>query len=127
MTPRGTPRKAVSGGFRTVTSVVMLMMFGPPVIAGLVFWLVGREDIGGLIACILVIPSWIGAWLAWSILTPRWRIWAYERVDDLDDLKAQAVTAGLIWPDGHFFERTEIRSPDQRQRIKQLEDAHLRR
>ena len=62
-------------------------------------------------------------WFGWSTQVPRWRIWAYRRVDDIDALKAAAVSAGLIWPEGHFFERTELRSRDQVEEIRRLETA----
>jgi hypothetical protein len=122
-----TAAKAVRHGLLTVNGAVMLLMFGPPALVGGLFWLFGRSDLGGLAACIVVVPSWICAWLAWSILTPRWRVWAYQRVDNIDELKARAVEAGVIWPDGHFFERTEIRSAEQRRRILEIEDAYRRR
>jgi hypothetical protein len=63
------------------------------------------------------------AWLWWSLAVPRWRVWAYERVDDIPALKAQAVTALLVWPDGHFLSRTEIKSPALAAREKELEAA----
>lgn len=50
------------------------------------------------------------AWLWWSLSVPRWRVWAFERVDSIAELKLAAVAAGVIWPDGHFFGRTEIKS-----------------
>ncbi|WGM46380.1 hypothetical protein KOAAANKH_01248 [Brevundimonas sp. NIBR10] len=126
MTQTISAKRAVGHGLLTVNGTVMLMMFGPPAIVGVVFWLLGMQDIGGLIALIVIVPSWIGAWIAWSILTPRWRIWAYERVENLDELKGHAVAAGVIWPEGHFLERTEIRSPAQRARLRELEEAHRR-
>jgi hypothetical protein len=83
-----------------------------------------RDLAGGLAGLILVVclPS---AWLTWSLLVPRWRLWAYERVDDLDELKARGVEAGLIWREGHIFERTEFRTRDQRERLQALEQAWL--
>jgi hypothetical protein len=50
------------------------------------------------------------AWLWWSITVPRWRLWADKRVEDVAQLKILAVKAGLTWPDGHVFERTEIKT-----------------
>ena len=60
--------------------------------------------------------------LIWSIQTPRWRLWAYRVVDDVVELKRLAVEDQLIWPDGHFFERTELASAKMREQIKMLEN-----
>ena len=50
------------------------------------------------------------AWGWWSFAVPRWRLWAYERVGDISELKRRAVAVGLTWPDGHIFEKTEFKS-----------------
>ena len=57
-----------------------------------------------------VVSGFILAWTWWSVMVPKWRLWAYRRVDDIFQLKAKAVEVGLTWPDGHFFEQTEIKS-----------------
>jgi hypothetical protein len=102
----------------------MLMMFGVPAFAYATTHLLGFDGQTAVpVAGLTFLASWPLAWLTWSFLVVRWRIWAYERVDDLDELKMRAVAAGLIWSDGHFFERTEIRSQDQRKRIRELEQA----
>ena len=119
-----TPSKAVSRGNLTVNGAVMSMMFGVPAFAFAVPLLLGLDvQTAGAAAGLAFIASWPLAWLTWSVLVVRWRVWAYERVDDLDELKMHAVAAGLIWRDGHFFERTEIRSQLQRKRIRELEQA----
>lgn len=53
--------------------------------------------------------SFIFAWLWWSFSVPLWRYWAYQRVESILELKSSAIAAGLIWPEGSFFERTEIK------------------
>lgn len=50
------------------------------------------------------------AWLWWSISVPKWRLWTLQRVENISQLYMKAVQAGLMWPRGHFFEKTEIRS-----------------
>lgn len=67
-------------------------------------------------------------WVIWSWQIVKWRLWAYRRVDDLDALKLSAVGAGLIWPDGHFFERTEFRSEAEAKDLERLaEEAAIRK
>jgi len=67
------------------------------------------------------------SWLAWSVLVPRWRLWAYERVSDLTELKRLAVLNYLIWPEGSVFERTEIAPKALRARLAELERKHALR
>ena len=124
MTAKITPAEAVSRGSLTVNGAVMAMMFGVPALAyGSTLILGPGSEIAASVAGVTFLASWPLAWLAWSLLVVRWRVWAYERVDDLDELKMQAVAAGVIWKDGHFFERTEIRPQHQRRRIRELEQA----
>ena len=63
----------------------------------------------------------VAAWFWWSVTVPKWRLWAYKRVDHVQELKRQAVTFGLTWPSGSFFERTEIKTSAHRQAEKRLE------
>ncbi len=69
----------------------------------------------------LVIVGLPLGWLYWSYAVPKWKLWAYARVDDVPALKRAAVRAGLIWPDNHLFEKTEICSKAMRQEILKLE------
>lgn len=62
------------------------------------------------------------AWSWWSWNVPKWRLWAYQRVDDIEKLKKAAVAVGIIWRDGHVFEKTEIRSEETDQVIRDLGD-----
>lgn len=102
----------------------MLMFLGLPAFGyGAALLLAFSPETAIAIAAIAFLVSWPLAWLTWSLLVPRWRIWAYERVENLDELKACAVAVSLIWREGHFLERTEIRSPDQQRRIRELERA----
>ncbi len=61
------------------------------------------------------------AWLWWSLTVPHWRVWAYERVEDIAALKAKAVEMGLTWPDGHILARTEIKTRALRERERELD------
>ena len=111
-----------------VNGAVAFCMFGLPAICGLgAFVLRFSGQTAWTVAGIAFLPCWILAWTAWSVLVPRWRVWAYERVDDLDELKRLARERNLIWPDGHFFERTELRSKAQRHLISEREERWRQR
>jgi len=65
--------------------------------------------------------GFIAAWLWWSISAPKWRLWAYQRVSSTGELKAAAVRAQLIWPDGSIFSKTEIKSEQHRNAEREFE------
>ncbi len=115
--------EAVKHGTKTVNRAVFGVMFGIPFAGGAVAFILGAPEPVG-VAGLLFIPCLPAAWLTWSVLAPRWRVWAYERVDDLGEMKRLAVQANLIWPDGHIFERTEWRTFEQQQRLLELERQH---
>jgi hypothetical protein len=71
--------------------------------------------------------SFAGGWLAWSVQVPKWRLWAYERVDDIQALKHAAVEDKIIWPDRSLFARTEIAGAAVWARIRQVEAEQLSR
>ena len=124
-TARLSPERAVGCAFWMVNLPVLAVMFGP----GLALLGIGSllDQTSQLAAAIKLssfatfVVCWPFAWLTWSILTPRWRVWAYERVQDIEGLKRLAVKAGVICPEGHFFQRTEIRPPELRRRLEELE------
>ena len=107
------PFLAVTVGTLVVNGPVFALLFGPALLAT---WL-GRID-----ALFWVLPlSFIAAWMWWSFSVPRWRLWAYERAPSTGEVHKKAILAGLVWPHGSFFERTEIKSATQRKRQEQLE------
>lgn len=118
---RLTAAKAVGRGLWTVNGSVMLLMFGPAAAAFGLGALLGHPNVGGVAGLVLVPVGFLAAWAFWSVNVPRWRLWAYRRVEDLNELKAQAVASGLIWPDGHFFEKTEYRPKWLRDELAALE------
>jgi hypothetical protein len=101
--------QAIGRAFWTVKVPSLLLMFGPFVIFQL--FTTNSQWIGnpGFELFALSFGSgFLLAWLAWSVLIPPWRLWAYKRVNNIEALKAHAVAAQLIWPEGHFFQRTEL-------------------
>jgi hypothetical protein len=70
--------------------------------------------------------SFVGSWLVWSVQVPRWRLWAYRRVKDIEQLKELAIERQYIWPDGSIFEKTEIMSRKVRDELRKLEEVSKR-
>lgn len=74
----------------------------------------------GWLFILIILGGFLLAWLVWSIMITRWRIWAFENVRNVHELKKRAVEEKLIWRDGHIFEKTEIRTKNQREKLKKL-------
>jgi len=118
------PSRAVLIGQIVVNGPVFLLLFGP---ATVTWWFAGEpkyfESRGSLVVAAVAVGGFCAAWLWWSLSVPKWRVWAYERVSDLAQLKLLAVQGGLTWPDGWIFEKTEIKS----KRLRALEEAAIRK
>lgn len=83
----------------------------------------------------LILNNYVAPWLApvgliFGILVSfiyrnfaitKWRIWAYENVRNIHELKQKARLHKLIGSDGDFFERIEIRTQYQNEKLKILE------
>ena len=121
-----TTSEAIRVGLLIVNGPVLLLLFGP----GCLFVFLVRS--GALPASyewgVIIVfgVSFALAWTWWSLSVPRWRIWAYERVENIFELKQRAVDVGLTWPDGHVFGRTEIKSQVLAARERDLE-ARIRK
>ncbi len=132
MSERITIRQALRRGLFWVNGPVLLIMLIPfaPLVAASKWaaYLQGHlspETVSAVnMACLVfALLGFPAAWLWWSVTIPKWKLWAYSRVDDLWALKIAAIRAGLIWPDGNIFAKTEICSKAVRRQIQALEDA----
>jgi hypothetical protein len=68
-----------------------------------------------IVGCVLL------PWLYWSFMITKWRIWAFENVRNVHELKKKAIEGKLIWKDGSFWGKTEIKMPADRDKLKMLE------
>lgn len=66
------------------------------------------------------------SWLWWSFMITKWRLWAFENVRNVHELRRRAIREKLIWKDGHFFEKTEIRSASDRAKWDSLQEKFKR-
>jgi hypothetical protein len=114
-------KQAVRRGLLIVNGPVLLFLLGPvAVFAYLVHHKVISQKYNWL-ALLFFAAGFVLAWLWWSLSVARWRVWAYERVEDIPALKKQAIAAGLTWPDGHVFEKTEFKSKGLAKRQRELD------
>lgn len=121
MSNRLSVRAAIAIGTLVVNGPVLFFMCGP---VGAFGFAVERGAVSrdyNWVGLLVFAAGFVAAWAWWSFAVPRWRLWAYQRVDDIPPLKVRAVQVGLTWPDGHLFERTEMRSSDIQRRQAELE------
>ncbi len=111
-----TIEQAIKRGFFFVNLPVFLIIALPLFIAGILPESWNLNPIVGL----AIIPSIIMAWVWWSWSLPKWRLWAVKKVDDIELLFNKAVEAQLMWPVGHFFQKTEINSDKQKKKLRRI-------
>jgi hypothetical protein len=125
MAKRISIRQAILVGVIWVNGSVLLGLIVPVLVIGIGGIMIANDpssalaNLGPVIVGMIV--GFVCAWLAWSSQISHWRLWAYRRVTDIDALKVAATSAGLIWPEGHVFGRTEFRSRDQMAELHRLE------
>jgi len=111
--------KVLNKGQVFINFPAMLLMFG---LMWLSYHLYKIQFISTPIHIIGCVISFFIGWGFWSLCIAKWRIWAFEEIDETfhHQLKKEAIKAKLIWPDGHFFEKTEIRTKAQKAKIKAI-------
>jgi len=92
---------------------------------GLLCFLGQYNDFGGYIYPFSIILGFLLCWLTWSFMITKWRIWAFENVRNVHELKRKAIQHKLIWKEKSFFEKTEIRTLKDREILKRLEKKFL--
>jgi hypothetical protein len=110
--------KAIKIGHLMVNVPVLMVIFACP---GLALYLSKQHLIPGWGIGIAFLIGFILAWLAWSFMITKWRIWAFENVRNVHELKKRAIQEKLIWEDGNIFEKTEIRNSEDKIKLKKLE------
>ena len=113
--------KVLNYGQLYINFPVMIVMFG---LMWITYYLNQIGYFSNFIAGVGFVISFVLGWLVWSFFIAKWRIWAFDKIDEKYhwELKEEAISTKLIWPDGHFFEKTEIRSKNQRRKIKAIND-----
>ncbi len=118
MREQATVDKAIKRGHLIVNVPVFTAIIGCPTLA---LYLSKQNLIPGWIIGIAFLIGFILAWLIWSFMITKWRIWAFENVRNVHELKKRAIQEKLIWNDGNIFEKTEIRNTKDKSKLKKLE------
>ena len=110
--------KAIKRGHLIVNAPVFIAIIGCPALA---LYLSKQNLIPGWGIGIAFLIGFVLAWLIWSFMITKWRIWAFQNVRNVHELKKRAIQEKLIWNDGNIFEKTEIRNTEDKSELKKLE------
>ncbi len=109
--------EAIKKGKLMVNIPVLGVIVGCPMTA---FYLFRKNLIPNWGIGIAILIGIILSWLMWSFLITKWRIWAFDNVRNVHELKRKAIQEKLIWKDGSVFEKTEIRSKEDVIKLQKL-------
>lgn len=83
-----------------------------------------------------ILPSWtvfagfglslVLAWLWWHVMGTKWKIWAFENVRNVHELKKRAIRERLLWPDDSLFANTIPHSRIDREKWAFLQEKFKR-
>ncbi len=110
--------KAIKRGHLIVNIPVFIAFIGCPALA---LYLSKQNLIPGWGIGLAFLLGFVLAWLIWSFMITKWRIWAFENVRNVHELKKRAIQEKLIWNDGNILEKTEIRNTEDKRKLKELE------
>jgi len=114
-----TVNEAISRGRKMITYPVMIIIFG---ITGICFYLSSQKYIPEWGSLVGLFGGIVVAWIYWSVMITKWRLWAFDNVRNVHELQRKAVEAQLIWNDGSFWEKTEIRGQGDKDKWAALQD-----
>ncbi|WP_395049171.1 hypothetical protein [Flavobacterium sp.] len=122
MVGKVTVNQALSKGRWKLKYLPMIATFG---CIGGGFFLSDQKIFGGWIIPTGFVAGFSIGWILWSYFVMEWKIWAYENVRNIHELQRKAVAEKLIWDSGSWFEKTEFKNYEQKQKLKQLEKKFL--
>ena len=88
-----TVEKAIKKGHKMVTYPGLLIIFA---LTGTCFYLDLRNIISTNLLFLGVAFSLFICWLYWSFMITKWRRWAAENVEDLEELEHRAIKEMLV-------------------------------
>jgi hypothetical protein len=108
------PKQAIWIGQLWVNAPALALIIGLPYLTYL------RFGASGMIGLGILVGLGVG-WLWWGRNVVLWKLWAFSRVRNRQELEMRAEQGNLIWPQGSWFNRTEIWLPAERRRWLVLE------
>lgn len=117
-----TVKQALSKGKIKLVYIPLLLLLSS---IGIGVYLISFKSWDGWVITGFIVFGFLLSWLTWSFFVVEWKIWAFENVRNVHELKRKAIEQKLIWPDGSWFNKTEIINHEQKQKLKQLEKKFL--
>jgi hypothetical protein len=111
--------EAIARGKRMLTYPSLIIFFG---VWALFFCLAVKTIVPFWFLVAGFVPAGLLAWLYWSVMVTRWRLWAFENVRNVHELQKRAVKKQLLAKEGKFIQKTEIWTAEQKERWKLLQD-----
>lgn len=109
--------KAIKRGHLTIIIPVWFILLGTPCFA---MYLFSEKLIPSWGIVISFLIGFLFAWLYWSYGITKWRIWAFESVRNVHELKKRAIQKDLIWKDNSWFNKTEIKTDSDKRKWTEL-------
>ena len=113
-----TVQQAISKGKMKLVYLPIILIF---LSIGIGLYLLNLQVIDGWLVAGICVVGILLAWLSWSYFVVEWKVWAFENVRNVHELKRKAIQNNLIWKDDSWFNKTEIINYEQKQKLKYLE------
>lgn len=72
------------------------------------------------------VVAFVTTWIYWSVNVTRWKVWAFNTVRNVHELKERAIEMKLIWPDGSIWNKTEIWRVEDKMKWVELQNKFLK-
>jgi hypothetical protein len=100
--PSAEVRRTIWVGIVWINTPVLPIFLGPLAIKNVML-----PGTSYLISGVLLLLGFVLAWAWWSVNVSPWRRWAARHIIDPVALQFEGESSSLLWPRGHFLERTE--------------------
>lgn len=109
---------ALKSGKKNVKHLSLFILFALIMLSA---FIVERFSSPGIAALICFPAAFIIAWLYWGTSVVRWKLWAFENVRNVHELKQRAILEQVIPKDKGFLNKTEIWTSIQRDKWQSLQ------
>ncbi|WP_445722132.1 hypothetical protein [Flavobacterium sp.] len=83
-------------------------------------FLFNQKYCDGWIMAVGILGGIFFSWFYRSFAITKWRIWAFENVRNVHELKEKAILFQLIWNDNHWITKTEIRTKKDKEAFSRI-------
>ena len=114
-----TVKEAIEEGSRRISNIAFLILG----LGGAITFYLAYMNIANLIFIILlsILVVVLAVWLSWGLRVAKWKIWAFENVENVHELKRLAIQKKLLLSDDSLFHWLEIMTAIQKQQWAALQ------